>query len=142
MADRQRDDHRSTDYRSARNGQSAIRPLRKGREGPLDLSRILLLTAHVDGPHFDAQRWGDRLDRAKLTRPGSRREVAKHRRTPDAGSDLLEQFQPFRANTVLKVGEPGGVAARMRQVVNETATDRIGDLHEYDRDTTGSLQHS
>ena len=48
--------------------------------------------------------------------------------------------QPFPAHAVFKFHEPGGVAARSRQAVDEAGTDRIGDDREHNRHGAGKLQ--
>jgi len=96
-----------------------------------------ILTGLASTPSVGATR----LDRAELARPGSSRQIAKHRRTLDTGCDLLEQLQPSAAHAVFEVGEAGGVAAGVRQSLDKTATDRIGDLYEYDRHNARGLQN-
>ena len=59
---------------------------------------------------------------------GSRRTATRRH----ARRDLLEQFQPFRADAVFVNGKSGGVAAGLRQACNEAGPDRISDLHEHD----------
>ena len=54
---------------------------------------------------------------------GSRRTATRVTR----GAISLEQFQPFRAHAVFEQREPGGVAARPRQALDEAGADRIGD---------------
>ena len=56
--------------------------------------------------------------------------------TRDAGEprrDLLEQVEPFAADRELVHAEAGEVAAGLRQARNEALRNRIGDLHEHDR---------
>src|SRR6266516_4153832 len=52
---------------------------------------------------------------------------------------LFEQFQPFPAHAVFEEGEPGSVAARPRQALDEAGADRVDDSREYDRHGTGCL---
>jgi hypothetical protein len=53
-------------------------------------------------------------------------------RSRDARPNLLEQFQPFPAQTVLERHKAGCVAARPRQGINETSANRVGDTREHD----------
>ena len=58
----------------------------------------------------------------------------------DAGCDLLQQLQPFRAHAEFERNEPGGVAARPGQALDITGADRVGNLHEHDGHHAGCLQ--
>jgi hypothetical protein len=62
--------------------------------------------------------------------------VVDHGDTPDCGSDLLNEFQPFAADRRfdVDVGEPRDVAARPCERRDKTAADRIGDLGKHDRE--------
>src|SRR5262245_46456570 len=55
--------------------------------------------------------------------------------------DLLEQLDPLADNRRLHNGETCSVAARMRQALDETAPDRIGNDHKNDGDGMRFLQH-
>ena len=80
------------------------------------------------------------LHRAELaSKPGRHNKILKETHAFHAGRDLLEQLEPFPADAVFVSGEPGGVAARLRQTLDEPGTDRIGDLHENDRHGAGRL---
>src|SRR5215510_13562487 len=50
------------------------------------------------------------------------------------GKRLLENLQPFPSDRRFKAMEPSDVAARMREVRDETASNRVGHLGETDRD--------
>jgi hypothetical protein len=54
--------------------------------------------------------------------------------------ELLEQLQPFPAQAVFEQEETGGVAARLRQAIDEAGTDRIDDGREHDWHGAGGLQ--
>jgi hypothetical protein len=49
------------------------------------------------------------------------------------GGRLLQQLQPFAADRRLDVGDAGDISARPRQARDETARDRVGDMHKDDR---------
>ena len=66
--------------------------------------------------------------------------IPKDRHSRHARRDLLEQLQPFPADAVFEMHEPGGVAARPRQALDEAGADRIGDDREHDRHGAGRLQ--
>jgi hypothetical protein len=80
------------------------------------------------------------LDRAELAGPLGYRGIAQDRRSRHARCDLLEQFQPFRADAVFEIDKSSGIAARPRQTIDEAGADRIGNDHKYDRDSPGRLQ--
>ena len=65
--------------------------------------------------------------------------IPKDRHPRHARRDLLEQLQPFAADAVFELREPGDVAARPRQARDEAGADRIDDLHEHDRHGAGRL---
>src|SRR5215470_15892024 len=54
-------------------------------------------------------------------------------------SGLLEQFQPFPAQTVFKRHKAGRVAAGPGETVDETGADRIAGSREHDRHGAGRL---
>jgi hypothetical protein len=65
------------------------------------------------------------LDYGKLTDPGGCGGIPKDRCSRQARHYLLEQIEPFRAQTVFKLHKAGGVAARPRQTIDEAgAVDR------------------
>ena len=68
-----------------------------------------------------------------MTDPGGYRGIPKDRRPRHAGRDLFEQLQPFAAEAVFEQAESGDVAARTRQVLDESRADRIDNTHEYNR---------
>ena len=65
--------------------------------------------------------------------------MPKDRYSRHARRDLFEQLQPFPADTVLREGKTGGVAARPREARDEATADRVRDQHEYDRYGLGCL---
>jgi hypothetical protein len=60
-------------------------------------------------------------------------------RSRHARSNLLEQLQPFSAQAVFERKKAGGVATRARQAVDEAGADRIGNVHEHNRQGAGCL---
>src|SRR4029453_8519156 len=66
--------------------------------------------------------------------------IAKHRHTRHFRRDLLEQLQPFDADSKLKRGKSGDIAAGPRQACDKAAADRIDDIHEYDRQITRAIE--
>jgi hypothetical protein len=69
-----------------------------------------------------------------LLRLYRRSGIAKHRYTRHAGRNLLEQFHPLSAHAVFEIREPGGIASRPRQAFDQAGTDRVGNIHEHERD--------
>jgi len=56
----------------------------------------------------------------------------ENRRSFHAGRNLLQQLQPFPADTVFKQHEAGGVAARLHQARDVAGANRVRDRHEHD----------
>src|SRR5215475_13509957 len=109
--------------------QPAIRSACKIGHGALDVFAILPTErAHL---HLKQPRSG--LDRTELADTRSRRGFSNDSDTRHIRRNLLEQFEPFRANFVVENSEPGYVTARLRQTGNKAGTDRIGNLRKYDR---------
>src|SRR5262249_48922752 len=54
-----------------------------------------------------------------------------------AWRDLLQELQPFPAQTVFVIHEASGVAAGSGQAIDEAGADRIGDAREHDRQRAG-----
>jgi hypothetical protein len=77
---------------------------------------------------------------AELPDPGGYGGIPKHGHSRNAWCDLLDQFQPFPAQTVFEHEEAGGVAARPRQALDETSADRVYGEYEYDRHGAGHVQ--
>ena len=59
---------------------------------------------------------GEAFYRGELADPGGYGGIPKDRRSCHARRDLLEQIQPFRAQTVVELQKAGGVAAWLRQI--------------------------
>src|SRR5207245_11270512 len=90
--------------------------------------------------YLNAKRRRGPLYRAELAGPGSEGEVSKYCHPRHARCDLFEHLQPFPARGVFGLTEPGGVAARARQTLDESGADRAGSQDEYDRHGAGRLQ--
>src|SRR5436190_11830556 len=116
------------------NDQAAIRKAREALDRVLDLGSVTLV---VDMTYLNLEQRRHGLDDA--ADPRGNAGIAKHRHSRDAWRDLLEQFQPFPADTVFECHETGGVATWPRQAVYEAGTDRIGDGCEHDRHRAGYL---
>ena len=69
----------------------------------------------------------------ELADSGGYSGIAKDRRPGYARRNLLEQLQPFRAQTVFELHKAGGVAARPRQTIDDAGADWIRSEHEHDR---------
>jgi hypothetical protein len=54
-------------------------------------------------------------------------------------NDLLEIFEPLADQFETKIGETGGVAAGAADALDQFRPDRIGDIHEHDRDIGGGF---
>ena len=95
--------------------------------------------SHVDCVHLDPERWRHGLDGAELADPARIGGIAKNSSSFHARRDLLEQFQPFPAQTVFESHEAGYVAARLGQAVDKAGADRISNVHEHDRHAPARL---
>src|SRR5262245_20187809 len=69
----------------------------------------------------------------------SRRGDTKHQGSGHVGRDLLEQLGPFAAYAVLEIREAREIAAWVGHTFDETSTNRIGNVHEHDWDSTRGL---
>src|SRR5262245_30373126 len=125
-------------YRPRAHGhyQAAIRPLRERRDRPLDLAGI----AHVDCAQLYAQGRRRSLDYAELTRSGRNGRFSNDRDPRHAGRNLFEQLQPFRSDAVFEHDKSGGIAARPREAIDVTGTDRVGNSREHDGNAARRLQ--
>src|SRR5262245_27412000 len=67
-------------------------------------------------------------------------ELRDHRHARRLRRNLFEQLQPFWRHAVFKPEEPGDVAARPSQAINEAGADGVGEVYEHDRHRPGRLQ--
>src|SRR5437588_200468 len=81
--------------------------------------------ARVYGNDLDAKRRRYCLDGPELPAATDRGRIAQHRDANGAWRKLFEQFKPLRADTKIKRGKSGRVAARAREAGNKAAADRI-----------------
>src|SRR5262249_16311513 len=103
--------------------QAPIRGACKRGDAALNLLRII----HANRTHFHPDRRCRALDGAKLANPSRVCRVSKYYHPRYVGGDLFEQFQPFDAQTKLVRGKAGDVTARMRQAVDDTLANWMGD---------------
>ena len=90
-------------------------------------------------PYIHARRRGHRLNYRKPADPGGCR-IPQYYYSREARCDFLEQFKPFSTQAIFELHEAGGIAARLRQTIDETGADWIGDIREHDRHAAGRLQ--
>src|SRR5262249_5465451 len=121
--------------RGPRYDQSAIRRASEGRKGALDLSRV----THIDRDCFDPNRGSHGLDRSPLADPSGYGWISDDSHARDVWRDLLEQLQPFHADSILKKQKASGIAAWPRQAVDEARADRIGDMDKHNWNVAGRL---
>ena len=138
MPRREGDDQIAMNHRrwARRHDETAIRLARECRNRPVYLAWV----TYIDRAHFQAKRRCHSLDHRKLADPGGRGGIAKHCRLRHARRDLLEQFQPFSAQAVVKHHKAGRVAAGPRQLLDKTGTHRVDDDREYDRHGMGRFK--
>src|SRR6266516_7388529 len=91
--------------------QAAIGKTREAHDRALELGSVAL----VDMTYLNLEQRRHGLNDAELADPRGNAGIPKHRHSRDAWRDLLEQFQPFPADTVFECHETGGVATWPRQ---------------------------
>src|SRR6516225_7641772 len=122
---RERNDQVTSNHRisTSRHDQAAIRRAGEGRHGALDNANVL----HADRGNLYSERRRYSLNGAELGGSDGNGGIVDDSRPRHLWRDLLEQFQPFAAETVFERHEAGHVAARPRQAIGEARADRIGD---------------
>src|SRR3954454_7007400 len=115
--------------RTSRHDYSAVRAAREGCEGALYLVRV----AHVNRVYLYPERRCCSLDGAELADTGGGTRITENRRSGHPRCDLLEQFEPFCTQAVFEIRHPSGVTAWACKAIDETTSDWVNDLHEYDR---------
>ncbi len=110
--------------------QPSVRLAGEGANGLLDSGRV----AYAGHRDRHAERRPSRLGGAEHRNIGCRFIMHEHGRAGYAGGDLFEYFHPLATHRRLEIGEACGHAAWPRQALDETAANRIGDLHEHSRD--------
>src|SRR5262245_35308132 len=95
--------------------------------------------AYVHRRKLDTKGLRDRSNCRELSNASRRGGITKHQGSSHVGRDLLEQLGPFTAHAVLEAREACDIAARVRHTFDETSTNRIGNVHEHDRDSARGL---
>src|SRR5262249_37187423 len=109
--------------------QSAIWAARKGGNCSLDLARV----AQVDRFQINTGRRGRSLNYRKLADPGRYGRIPQYYCSRETGCDFLEEFKPFSTEAIFELHEAGRTATWLRQTVDETGADWIGDDRKHDR---------
>jgi hypothetical protein len=65
--------------------------------------------------------------------------IAAASRTFTTLNQLLQQLEPFADDAVFELGEPGDIAARARQAVDDPEADRVDGLGKHDRHVPAGL---
>src|SRR5262245_15042484 len=125
----------SRQRRSPNNDQAAIRCACECSDAALNLPGI----AHVDRAQLNPKRRRDLLNDGKLTDPGAHSGISEHRCSCHAWRDLFEQFDPFSAQAVLEQRKSSDVAARLRQALDVSDSNRVDDTDEHNRHGAASL---
>src|SRR5262245_47627873 len=105
------------------------------RHGTLDFVGV----AHVQRRELNTKGLRYRSNCRELSNAGCRCGITKHQGSGHVGRDLFEQLGPFAAHAVLETREASDVAAWVGHAFDEAGTNRIGNVHEHDRDRTGGL---
>src|SRR5262245_3763886 len=104
-------------------------------DGALDLAGI----AHVERSHCHPERRRHSLDDSELGGLRGASGIPKDRHSGDVWRYLLEQLQPFSANTELVNHETSGIAAWTRQTFDGADANRIGGDRKHNRHGAGRL---
>ena len=91
------------------------------------------------GVQLHANRARNGLDGTELGRPATFPESRRTNTRVTPGAISLSSSSHFAAMPY-RVGKAGGIAARVRQAVDEAGTDRVGDDGEHDRNGARRLQ--
>ena len=86
--------------------QTAVGSVGEGRDGAFYLAGV----AHIDRAYINSERGSGCPDGAKLSDAGGIGGISEHGGLPDAGQDLLEEFEPFAAQTVFEQHKAGNIA--------------------------------
>src|SRR5262245_40281000 len=119
---------------TARHDQAAVRGACEGRDTALDLSGI----AYIDRSDFDAELRCNCLNDGELADSGTTGGITKHCRSCHAWRNLLEQFQPFTGQAVLKLHEACDIATWPRKTFDEILAGRVDNHCEHDRHSARS----
>src|SRR5262249_30721998 len=88
---------------------------------------------HVQRREFDPKGFRHRSNSAELPNACRSSGVAKHQRSRHVGSNFLKQLSPFSTHAVFEIQEAGDIAAWVGHALYEAGTDRIWNIHEYNR---------
>src|ERR1700722_14112465 len=121
----------SRHQRASSYDQTAVRRLREGYDGVLNLGSI----AHVHWGQLypECRRHG--LNSSKLADASGNGGIAKHPYTHHARHNLFEKLKPLPADAVFISGKTGDVSAGSGQAIHDTSTNRVRDDGEHDRDS-------
>src|SRR5262249_48669215 len=137
VARRQRDDQIAIIDRqwASDSNQAAIRSARKFGNSLLNISGV----SPTERAHLQSERPRYRLNRTQRPDAGCVSGVSNDSDMCHVGSNFLQQFHPFRAETVVVDCEPGDVAARLRKTGNKATADGIANIRKYDWHAPGRL---
>src|SRR5262249_26321761 len=65
--------------------------------------------------------------------------IENHKHLGEIAGDFSQQFKPFPGRRVVNVGKCGDLALRSRQIRNEAAFDRVGNVDEHNRYSASRL---
>src|SRR5262252_2543591 len=114
--------------RAACQDQTAVGTACEAGDRSLNLAGV----AYVDRTELDAKRWRHGLNCAPQPDAGRYGGIADDCHSRHAWRNLLEQLQPFCADSVFKGSKPSDVPTRPCQTVDERRPDWIGNLREHD----------
>src|SRR5229473_7108987 len=108
-----------------------IRPPFDPRENAMIARSISPASRTPMGEQLHPERRRHRLDGTPLA-SAAYGGLSNDRRSRHSRRDLFEQLDPFSAHAVFVDREPGHVAARACQTLDQACTDRVGDPHKHD----------
>ena len=94
---------------------------------------------HIQRRELDPKGLRHRSNSAELPNASRSSGVSKHQRSCQVRSNLLEQLSPFSTHAVFEIQEAGDIAAWVGHALYEAGTNRIWDIHEYNRDGASGL---
>src|SRR5262245_34594561 len=103
-------------------------------DGTLDLGR----TTNRGSGELHGERWRGCFDRLPVL-AGMGVRIEDGCSACKSRYQLLEQLQPLATHRGLEIGEPGYVAAGMREACSEACANWVSDLQEHDRNAAGFL---
>src|SRR5581483_4673132 len=108
---------------------ATIWPRCKRRDGALHIAGV----ADIDRVHFDSKGRRQGMNCSQVTNSSGYHRITQDSDTRHTGCTFFEQLQPLSTHAEFERCKTAGIPARPRQIFDVTATDRVGNIYEYDR---------